>query len=138
MGEFKNLFEAYGGDYQATMARFLDNEAMYLKFLPKLFQDDSLHKLGDALDAGNLSDAFTAAHTLKGVAGNLGLTPLYESVCAIVEPLRQNKDAESNEAADANKANEPDETAAYSALYQDIKAEFQRVVELWQRYKGEE
>ena len=67
MGEFKKLFEAYGGDYQATMARFLDNEAMYLKFLPKLFQDDNLQKLGDALDAGNLSDAFSAAHTLKAL-----------------------------------------------------------------------
>ena len=137
MGEFKNLFEAYGGDYQATMARFLDNEAMYLKFLPKLFQDDSLHKLGDALDAGNLSDAFTAAHTLKGVAGNLGLTPLYESVCAIVEPLRQNKDAEFNEAYDA-KANKSDKAVDYSTMYRSIKAEYQRVVELWQRYKGEE
>ena len=28
------------------------------------------------------------AHTLKGVAGNMGLTPLFDKVCAIVEPLR--------------------------------------------------
>ncbi len=137
MGEFKKLFEAYGGDYQATMARFLDNEAMYLKFLPKLFQDDNLQKLGDALDAGNLSDAFSAAHTLKGLTGNLGLTPLYDSIRAIVEPLRQNKAAETNEAYDA-KANKSDKAADYSTMYRNIKAEYQRVVELWQRYKGEE
>ena len=30
----------------------------------------------------DLDGAFEAAHTLKGVAGNLGLTPLYRSVCA--------------------------------------------------------
>ena len=30
----------------------------------------------------------TAAHALKGVLGNLSLTPLYEKVCEITELLR--------------------------------------------------
>ena len=61
---------------------------MYLRFLDMFFQDESFQQLENALDAGDLKDAFAAAHTLKGVAGNMGLTPFYEAVCVIVERLR--------------------------------------------------
>ena len=117
MPELRAQFEAYGADYDVTMARFLGNEAMYLKFLNMLPQDDSLQKLGQALDGGDLTAAFAAAHTLKGVTGNLGLTPLYQAVCAIVEPLR---------------AGEPRD---YSAAYQTVRREFHRVEELLERLK---
>ena len=33
MGEFREIFEVYGADYNSTMARFMGKEAMYLKFL---------------------------------------------------------------------------------------------------------
>ena len=41
-----------------------------------------------ALKDKDYGEAFTAAHTLKGVTANMGLTPLFDRVCAIVEPLR--------------------------------------------------
>ena len=50
MGEFREIFEVYGADYNSTMARFMGNEAMYLKFLDMLFKDDNLEKLGTALE----------------------------------------------------------------------------------------
>ena len=109
MSEFKAKFEAYGADYAATMERFLGNEAMYLRFFDMLFQDESMRKLGDALHAGDTANAFAAAHTLKGVAGNMGLTPLYRAICAIVEPLRAGERSED-----------------YPALYAAIEEEFQR------------
>lgn len=109
MREFQAAFDAYGADYAATMERFMGNETLYLRFLDMLFEDESLQKLGDALEAGNLADAFAAAHTLKGVAGNMGLTPLYQAVCILVEPLR---------------AGEPRED--YPILYQAVRAEFHR------------
>ena len=108
MSGFKEIFEAYGGDYGITMARFINNEEMYMKFLDKFFEDDST-----ALEGNDLKGAFEAAHTLKGVAGNMGLTPLFDKVCAIVEPLRICK-----------------EEAAYADLYQEIKSEFERADEL--------
>lgn len=88
MEELCERFTAYGGNYQDIMVRFMGSEAMYLKFLNMLPQDDSMDRLEAALAAGDLAAAFEAAHTLKGVAGNLGLTPLHRAVCAIVEPLR--------------------------------------------------
>ena len=40
------------------------------------------------MEEGNLDDAFEHAHALKGVVGNLALTPLYETVSEITENLR--------------------------------------------------
>lgn len=120
MPGFKEQLQAYGADYKATMERFMGNEALYMRLLDMLFKDDSLHKLGDALDAGDLTQAFEAAHTLKGVVGNMGLKPLYEAVCTIVEPLRQRE-----------------QRSDYIALYQVIQTEFQKVDELRHRLKGE-
>jgi len=107
MGEFREIFEVYGADYNSTMARFMGNEAMYLKFLDMLFKDDNLEKLGTALEQQDYEAAFAAAHTLKGVVGNMGLTPLFNAVCAIVEPLRKREAPED-----------------YNGLYQVIRTGF--------------
>lgn len=88
MKTFQEIFEEYGADYTSTMKRVMNNEAMYLRLLDMLAVDDSMPKLDDALAAGNLQGAFHAAHTLKGVAGNLGLVPLYQALEKLVEPLR--------------------------------------------------
>ena len=119
MSGFQDKFSAYGGDYLATMGRFLGKEAMYLRFLDMLFQDESLGQLGEALEAGDMESAFAAAHTLKGVVGNMGLTPLYQSVCTIVEPLRARE-----------------QRGDYPALYQKIQAEFQKADLLREQLKG--
>ena len=119
MSEFQETFSAYGGDYMATMSRFMGNEAMYLRLLDMLFEDKSLQQLGEALEAQDLKRAFEAAHTLKGVAGNMGLKPLYEAVCIIVEPLRAGQQRED-----------------YPVLYKAIQAEFQRVEGLREQLNG--
>ncbi|WP_321015130.1 Hpt domain-containing protein [Eisenbergiella porci] len=85
MDNFKEIFATYGVDYDATLRRFAGNMALYLRVLGMLPNDKSLEKLGAAIDSGDLDNAFEAAHTLKGVAGNLGLTPLCEAVHTIVE-----------------------------------------------------
>lgn len=121
MSRFKEVFEAYGAEYEVTMERFMGNEAMYLRVLGMLFKDESLHKLGSALDSGDLTAAFDAAHTLKGVSSNLGLTPLYSAVCAIVEPLRAR-----------------DEHADYPALHQTIHTEFQNAERFREALEGAE
>lgn len=115
---FKDILEAYGVDYQPTMERFMRNEKLYLKFLDMLFQDKNLQKLGEALETNNLSISFEAAHTLKGVTANMGLTPLYSAICEIIEPLRAEK--QHND---------------YQILYQKICLEFEKVNELRQKLK---
>lgn len=115
MENFKSVFEAYGGDYDVTMARFMGKESLYMKIFGMLFRDDNLQKLGTALTEDNLDDAFVAAHTLKGVSGNLGLTPFYEAVCCLVEPTRKKE-----------------ERSDYQQMYEKIQEEYLRVEKLWE------
>lgn len=121
MHGFQEAFEAYGADYTVTMNRFLKNEKLYLKLLDMLFQDNSLQMLGTALESKDLTAAFEAAHTLKGVVGNMGLTPLYNAVCDIVEPLRAKE-----------------QRSDYAALYQNVCAEFEKAEIFRKHLKGGE
>ena len=50
--------------------------------------------LEEAIAANNLDSAFEAAHSLKGVLGNLALTPVYEPVFEITELLRAKSDVD--------------------------------------------
>lgn len=75
-------------DVEGALARFLGDEELYEQFYGELLNDEAFGKLGLALEERRLSDAFEYAHTLKGIIGNMGLTPLFETVCDIVEPLR--------------------------------------------------
>ena len=94
MRTFKEIFEEYGADYQKTIARFMGNEKMYMKFLGMLFQDPSMEKLGQALKDKDYGEAFTAAHTLKGVCDNLGLSNLRKSSSMLTEALRTGNPSE--------------------------------------------
>ena len=75
-------------DIEGALERFLDDEEMYMDFLNVTSEDENLDKLVKSVDEGNAKDAFDYAHTLKGVYGNMGLTPLYQLTIDIVEPLR--------------------------------------------------
>lgn len=110
MQSFRGILESYGVNYDETMARFMGNETFYLNILRKLPQDQNLDGLGAALDGGNLTAAFEAAHTIKGLAGNLGLRRIYEAVSAMVEPLRAREDRND-----------------YEILYQAVCEEYRKV-----------
>lgn len=119
MESLREQFLEYGGDYDGIMSRFMGNKAIYLKFLNMLPQDDSMDRLDAALSAGDLVRAFEAAHTLKGVAGNLGLEPLYRAACAILEPLRAG------------------ERRDYTPLHQVVRAEYRRARALMESLREE-
>ncbi|MBQ6499737.1 MAG: Hpt domain-containing protein, partial [Ruminococcus sp.] len=55
-------------------------------------QEGNFEKLKSALDNGDLDTAFEAAHALKGVLGNLSLTPMYNKSVEITELLRKRTD----------------------------------------------
>ena len=78
-----------GNDMAGALARFLDDEILYGDCFRMFLEDPGFHQLEDALARRDASAAFDAAHTLKGVAGNLGLTALYTALSALVEALRR-------------------------------------------------
>ena len=50
--------------------------------------DAKFEELGVAVNAGDLDKAFELCHALKGVIGNLAITPLYEALSDMTEILR--------------------------------------------------
>lgn len=81
-----------GCDTDDGLTRCMGNEAFYLKLIGKVIDDKNFQALEDAVAAKNLDAAFDAAHSLKGVLGNLALTPIYQPVYEITELLRERKD----------------------------------------------
>ncbi len=63
-------------------------ESLYLRLVNMIPEEKNFAALENALDKGDLDAAFAAAHALKGVLGNLSLTPMYEKASEITELLR--------------------------------------------------
>jgi HPt (histidine-containing phosphotransfer) domain-containing protein len=78
----------WGCDIDGAMERFLGETDLYENCLETVAEDNAFIALGEALKDGNATEAFEQAHTLKGVLANLGLTPMYDIVVQLVEPLR--------------------------------------------------
>ena len=86
------MLKAYGMDLDATIARFGGNEALMMRFLTGFPNDPTMQSLHDAVAAADREATKVAAHSLKGLTGNLGLTPLFEASTALMNALRQTED----------------------------------------------
>ena len=80
--------KAYGADTGEGLRRCMNNEGFYLRLVKMIPGDANFPKLFDAVETGDLTAAFEAAHAIKGSTGNLALTPIYAPVCEITELLR--------------------------------------------------
>ena len=86
--------EEFGVNTKEGLNRCMNKEAFYFKMLKMGLANDSFEKLEKALAAGNLEEAFESAHALKGVLGNLALTPIYKPLAEMTEMLRAKRDAD--------------------------------------------
>lgn len=84
---FKELYEVVGGDYSDVVKRLVSEE-FAKRFALKFLNDDAFASLGEAMKTRNAENAFRAAHTLKGVAQNLGFGNLGRSAAELTEVLR--------------------------------------------------
>lgn len=115
--KFSKQLEECGADVETTLKRFMGNDAIYQKFLGKFPGDPNYAKLGTNIEAGAFEEAYKCAHALKGVVGNLGLTPIYEKVSTLVEELR-------------NKASEDVDAARANELWQEIKKVYEQFIDV--------
>ena len=86
--------QSFGVDTKEGLTRCMNNEAFYFKMLKMGSNNDQFEKLEKALAANNIDEAFEAAHALKGVLGNLALTPLYNPLAEMTEMLRAKQSAD--------------------------------------------
>ncbi len=87
-----DALRAYGANVDEGLSRCFNNEAFYLKLVGMLNNETNFDRLAETLQAHDLDGAFEAAHALKGVLGNLSLTPAYDKVNEITELLRVRTD----------------------------------------------
>ena len=81
-------------DLQGTLARFGGSRALLVRFLKKFPQDTTFETLKEAVAAGDGATVERAAHTLKGVAANLGLELVRAGSDALVTAVRTGRQAE--------------------------------------------
>ncbi len=89
----ENLINA-GVDLDDALPRFMDSDIIYCRFLKLFLIDQSFAKLQNSIESGDLKDAYSHAHTLKGVASNLSFSKLIKTLMPIHNCLKDgvNKD----------------------------------------------
>lgn len=86
----QEFYAQIGGSYADTVRR-LCSESFVLHFVKKYPANPSFDELCEAVDRSDWESAFRAAHTLKGVAQNLGFDGLYRAAFALTEEMRGGK-----------------------------------------------
>ena len=105
---------AAGIQVEEAPGRFMNNEMLFNRFLEKFADDANYSLLKTAMAEGDAKGAFEAAHTLKGVAGNLSLERLYRAVEKQTEFLRDGR-------MDQASAVMPEVDAAYAEVTAALK-----------------
>ena len=79
---------------EEALNRFMNNVQLYERMLGKLNATVKDMEVLEFIGRGDLETAVANAHTLKGVMGNLSITPLYQGYTQIVALLRANNPEE--------------------------------------------
>ncbi|MBU5628224.1 Hpt domain-containing protein [Oscillibacter sp. MSJ-2] len=112
----REAYETLGGNYEDM--RYRVDEKMILRLVGMLLRDPNHAALRVALEQRDYETAFRGAHTIKGVALNMSLTPLAEKAGALTEALRGRRD---------NPGIGP-AFAEFEQAYQDMQAVFSQLL----------
>ena len=88
----KECYNKLKGDYQDAKSR-LGSDELIEKFALMFPKDKTMENLRKAVADGNIEEQFKAAHTLKGLAGNLSFSELAKYSTELTELLRPLKQA---------------------------------------------
>ena len=81
-------------DISGVMQRFSGDEKLYMALLNSFKDDPTMDELENAIARKEWNEAFTAAHALKGLAGNMGFVPLFHETGELVMFIRAGKISE--------------------------------------------
>ena len=102
----------FGANVEEGVARCMNDSNFYITLVNMAVPDEQLNALEEALAKKNLDAAFEVAHALKGMYGNISLTPIYKPLSEMTELLRKRTDTD------------------YSALLEEAKKQKKRLEEL--------
>lgn len=89
--DINGVFEILEGDASTVLARFAGNEGLWKRFAKKFSEDETFQKLIAGIEMNDNNGIEMYAHTLKGVAANLGFEKLSNDAAAIVNAVRNEK-----------------------------------------------
>lgn len=88
--EIRSELSEVGLDCTEMVEKFMDSEAMFLKFFKKFFTaaDSVVQELAEAVASDDHAAIENRAHALKGLSGNIGLNGVYNPAKKIVDDVR--------------------------------------------------
>lgn len=86
-----------GVDIDGGLKRLNGNEKLYTRLFGSFLKTLNANLIDPDFDCTDYNDTIEKAHTLKGTAGNLSITPLYEAYTEILGLLRGGKPEEAQE-----------------------------------------
>ena len=99
----KQFYIDINGNYNDALAIMM-NDMFVAKMLKKFMDNNAYEEILSLYKKKDYRALFAASHSLKGVAGNLALTPLYDIASTITEATRNSDDINlDNEMADFKK-----------------------------------
>lgn len=94
-----NLLEelkALGVNVDEGLERLAGNEALYKRLLGTFTKTINTYMVEPDFDRNEYSEIIEKTHAIKGITGNLSLTPLYEAYTQIVNLLRAGDPEQAN------------------------------------------
>ncbi len=90
--EFCDEMLTVGLNVPEMIEHFMDREDMFMKYLKKFFESAGgvVLELTAAAEKEDYQNMLFAAHSLKGLAGNIGLNGVYIPAKKIVDDIRAN------------------------------------------------
>ena len=98
--EIEELMEYLEIDPDDVFERYLGNLVFYASLLFKFDREPNMARLQKAMETGNYSEGYEAAHALKGSTGALGVRLLNrkaKGLCDRLKRFRENADDEETE-----------------------------------------
>lgn len=83
----EEFYQAVGGDYKEVIER-IPSKDMVLRFVRRFAEDTTFSDWQTAQKKQDIQAAFRAAHTMKGIAANLGFENLTRVSEELTEELR--------------------------------------------------
>lgn len=84
----KEFYESIGGNYSKALETMMF-DGFIIKMLNKFLQSTTYNDLLEASKPLDIPHIFNVTHMLKGVAGNLALTPLQQKAAQVCEMTRE-------------------------------------------------
>ena len=82
------LLKEQGNDMDNALYRLMNDEELLIECLNMFVEDENIVLLEKSIKEKDVKASFEYAHCIKGVAGNLGLTKIYELDCQMTETFR--------------------------------------------------